>query len=56
MSIIGRLIRKRFCLFAHFWFLSQYIDLAEAKGEAPVNEKHCNKEIQLELSLRSVEN
>ena len=39
MSIISRLIRKRFRLFAHFWFLSQYIDLAEAKGEAPVNEK-----------------
>ena len=32
---------------------TQYIDFAEAKGEAPLSEKHCNKEIQLKLSLRS---
>ena len=32
----------------------KYVDLAEAEGEAPVNEKHCNREIQLELSLISL--
>ena len=34
--------------------LLSYIDLAEAKNKAPINEK--NEEIHLELSLRSVEN
>lgn len=32
----------------------KYVDLAEAEGEALVNEKHCNREIQLELSLISL--
>ena len=33
----------------------KYVDLAEAEGEAPVNE-HCNREIQVELSLISLVN